>query len=245
MEFGEFVAYLVLSLAMLNAIVLILATKRAKVSQQYMGFAILFFSSFLFFQHLEVASAWLPALTYLLMLCVGPFFYFFIRNTLVGSKRNSYLDLLHFIPFILSAIPIVLLFAGEELSGFVLSFPQPMEGAAPGRSVFLFAGSIELLLCSLLIYFFLGLRLLLYLPPINIHFSEQRKLKRWLIRISWLFGFLLVLFTLSQDYVGWFAEQKDLLINQGMPVVLLVLSVAMHFRPSLIYGFDFGEQSET
>lgn len=248
MEFGELVTYFVLTLAIINAIILILAGKRAKVSQQYMGFALLFFSGFLFTQLYEYVMGGLAVLMYLLMLCVGPFFYFFIRNSLVGPKRNNYLDLLHFLPFILVSIPLVLIFTGRELPGFLFSSSQgyqPIEIPMPGGSAFTFVWSHELLLCSLLIYYLLGLRILFFDQPINIHFSEQRKVKRWLTWICCLFGLLLILFSLSQDYVESLVEQRLLPRDQVMPVVLLVLTVAMHFKPKLVYGFDFGENPES
>ncbi|MBD3630155.1 hypothetical protein [Cyclobacterium sp.] len=248
MEFGELVAYFVLSLAIINAIILILAGKRAKVSQQYMGFALLFFSGFLFTQHYEFIVGWLSILMYILMFCVGPFFYFFIRNSLVGSKSNNYLDLLHFLPLILLSIPVVLILTRKELPGFLFSTSQvnqPIEFEIPGGSAFTFVWSHELLLCSLLIYYLLGLRLLFFAQPINIHYSEQRKIKRWLTWICCLFGLLLILFSLSQDYVESLVEQKLLTRDLVMPVVLLVLTVAMHFKPNLVYGFDFGENPES
>ncbi|NHE57750.1 hypothetical protein [Cyclobacterium plantarum] len=248
MEFGELVAYFVLSLAIINAIILILAGKRAKVSQQYMGFALLFFSGFLFTRHNEFVTGWLAVLMYFLMLCVGPFFYFFIRNSLTRYKRNNYLDLLHFLPLILLSIPVLLILARKELPGFLFSSSQgyqPVEIPMPGGSALTFVWSHELLLCSLLIYYLLGLRLLFFAQPINIHYSEQRKVKRWLTWICCLFGLLLILFSLSQDYVESLVEQKLLPRDQVMPVVLLVLTVAMHFKPNLVYGFDFGESPES
>ncbi len=248
MEFGELVTYFVLALAIINAIILILAGKRAKVSQQYMGFALLFFSGFLFTQHYEYVMGGLAVLMYLLMLCVGPFFYFFIRNTLVGSKSNNYLDLLHFIPLIMVLIPLVLNISRKELPGFLFSTSQvhePIELVMPGGSAFPFVCPQELLLVSLLIYFLFGLRLLFFAQPINIHYSEQRKIRRWLTWICCLFGLLLILFSYSHDYLESLVEQKVLLWDQVMPVVLLVLTAVMHFKPNLVYGFDFGGKSES
>ncbi len=190
-------------------------------------------------------------LTYL----IGPFLYFYTRNTLTASFQLRKWDYLHFLPFAISLISLLPYFLTDFDTKLRLAqslIDQPAAILKINIS-FLYPNYINIMLRPIGLLFYSIVCLLLVFQFIKTNKSANPNKKILSIPINWLIvvNFILVLMAIgySQLTIHFFNTANDTItranINQSKSPISYILSlcfglvpVLMLLFPEILYGFE-------
>ncbi|WP_114752462.1 helix-turn-helix domain-containing protein [Pleomorphovibrio marinus] len=254
MELSLLLILLLLSISTINGLALVLRGSRGKVKNDMLG-AALFFLSLYFLAHFLWFHAGIildyPHLMRTanpLLFFSGPFFYFFVRNSLFDRKGLEKKDYLHFIPVFLHGLDLMPFYLLDyetklELAEEVVKNPGNLDLIAHG---FLPTDWVNLFMVLLMtVYFIYSLLLLYRVRPDWMVRVNRQKLKDWLFVAVVIFG------VFNFSYLGYrvFFSLDVLHMNIDMGVMIKIftfatllsialLNIYVHLRPEYVYQFD-------
>jgi AraC-like DNA-binding protein len=254
MELSLLFIILLLSISSINGLALVLRGSRGKVKNEMLG-AALFFLSLYFLAHFLWFHAGIildyPHLMRTanpILFFTGPFFYFFVRNSLFDRKGLENKDYLHFIPaflHVLDLMPFYLLDYETKLkmAEELVKDPSNLDLLAHG---FLPTNWVNLFMVLLMtVYFIYSLTLLYRFRPDWMARVNRQKLRDWLFVAVVIFG----IFNFS--YLGYrvFFSLDVFHMNIDMGVMIKIftfatllsialLNIYVHLRPEYVYQFE-------
>lgn len=250
MPFMTLMAIVILTIASVNSIILITKPHQTGYDLKMLGVTLLFYTIFLLTFFLWFQAGYILYFPHMLrtvsplMYLSGPFFYFYVRNTLSGKKGLTKKDFVHFIPALLhfiDLIPFYILSTEEklEISKLIVADLNSLNWNASGVIDIAFHYVLRLIL--LLGYYFYSLYLLTKRYDFASQFSMIWRGKNWFVLSFYLTGFLIIghagyeLF----NYLIW----KNWISLGFIPIIfanfviigLLLMNICINFRPEYIF----------
>jgi AraC-like DNA-binding protein len=239
------------AISFFNGMFLTLKKTYSSYRNEFLGITIMIYSLFFmsyvwwYLEKFILEAPFLMRTINPLMFLAFPFFYFFVRNTLMGRKALTKWDFIHFIPALIhfaGLIPLYTMPAEDKYSLAVqmVNDPKQLEFFAQGYIPAVWVGFIRMVLQ--IGYYVASIRLLLGKEVKQTWGHESRKIQNWLLVSVFLIGMLL--FSHLLHYI------KDLLSVAGIPIPaffedlpyfliiipIMLLNVYLQINQNLIYG---------
>ena len=250
MPFMTLMAIVILTIATVNSIILITKPHKTGYDLRMLGVTLLFYTIFLLTFFLWFQAGYILYFPHMLrtvsplMYLSGPFFYFYVRNTLLGNKGLTKMDFVHFIPALLhfiDLIPFYLLSTEEklEMSKMIVADLNSLNWIASGVIDIAFHYVLRLIL--LLGYYFYSLYLLTKRYDFASQFSMIWRGKNWFVLSFYLTGFLIIGHA-GHEFFNYLIL-KNLLSLDFIPLVfayitiagLFLMNISINFRPEYIF----------
>ncbi|MHA7128112.1 helix-turn-helix domain-containing protein [Algoriphagus namhaensis] len=247
----------VLSGGVINSLLLMVKESKGLVKNYFLGGSlfcyVIFFLVFILWYQLGLIKLFPHLLRSAspVMFLAGPFFYFFVRNTLAGNYGLQRWDWLHFIPalaHVVDLLPVFLMSSAEKsmLTEQVLSNPYQVDFIAQGFVDSFWVHSFRLVQMGA--YFGLGTWLLIRNQKLNF---RHPWLTNWLTLVIVLmtgvhvgyFGFVITFF------VAHWAEMDLSIIQIAFFYLILfcigLLGLYIHVRPERVFAINTVESEIT
>ncbi len=246
----------VLSLGVLNSGLLIVKGNRGKIKSCFLGWSLFSYSIFFLVFVLWYEAGLILSYPHLLrstsplMFMAGPFFYFFVRNTLDRQETFKKSDWLHFIPALIHSVdllPIYLMSSEEKLllAQRILAHPYQLDVLASGFIDSFWVNSLRLL--QVTTYFTVGIWLLV--KNKKLHYGPTW-IKNWLaVAVVLIGGINLGYFGFRVTFFVGFWNGVDLSSLQIYFSYLIlfcvgVLSLYIHVNPEWVFAESSKEDKD-
>lgn len=240
----------ILFLATVNAIVLIVLSYRMGTKTYLLGWSLFFYNLFFLVYFLGFHAGWILRFPHFiravnpLMFLTGPFFYFYIRNSLLDKTGLSPKDTLHFLPAFLHMLGLLpfYLMGNErnlELAKMFVGDPKTLNLYANGIIPTYVLDSLRIVLMSA--YLGYSLWLMYRYNPNWINPFQKEALKNPLSVVAFLF--VLITFGYFSYHSFWMLEALSGFQLPGLIAfftwvtlaAIAVLSIYLHLNPEKSY----------
>ncbi|MCH7411309.1 AraC family transcriptional regulator [Belliella sp. DSM 111904] len=251
MSLSAVLIVILLSISLINALVLILKpVKNAIVKNGYIGVTLfiysLFYLSYYLWFKLEIILDFPHLLRVInpLMFLAMPFFYFFIRNTLMHQTGFQKYDWVHVLPALFHVIelyPLYSLDSDQKLIVIqkIIEKPELIDELANGYIPGIYIDAFRMVLQ--LFYFGFAVKLLFAYQPSFFSTIKTNMLKNWLFVSVFLIGFLLFfhLFYFFVPVLNLLESSFIELFYKYMPWILIsplvLLNIYLRINPETVY----------
>lgn len=252
MELGLLIIIIILSIAIINSLVLIIKDERCLTNNKMLGWSLLIYNIFFIVYFVWFEAGYIKEWPHMLrtvsplMYLSAPFFYFYIRNSLEGTKGLRPKDWLHFLPAVihfLELIPFYLQSYETKMLIVEQIIEQPYLVSKLGEGMI--SMSFHYLFRSLLqvIYFLYSVVLVYKIRPKLLLQVNRDMLRNWLfmslMMMGWVtlahFGYSIldVLVGVDDPYAGKLASFFSRVSLLGV----FLLNLYINFNPAWIYSY--------
>ena len=252
MKLGLLIIIVILSIAIINSFVLIIKEERSLINNKMLGWSLFIYNIFFIVYFVWFEAGYIKDWPHMLrtvsplMYLSAPFFYFYIRNSLEGTKGLRSKDWVHFLPagiHFLELIPFYLQSYETKMLIVEQIIEQPYlvsklgEGMIPMSFHYLFRSLLQV------IYFVYSVILVYRTRPKLLLQVNRDKLRNWLfvslMMMGWVtlahfgYSFLDALIGIDSPYAGKLASFFSRMSLLGV----FLLNLYINFNPAWIYSY--------
>lgn len=251
MNLGLLIIIVILSIAIINSLVLVIKEEKSFINNKMLGWSLLIYNIFFFVYFIWFEAGYIKDWPHMLrtvsplMYLSAPFFYFYIRNSIEGTKGLRSKDWLHFLPagvHFLELIPFYLqsyetkMLIVDQIIEHPYLVSKLGQGIIPMSFHYLFRSLLQVM------YFLYSVILVYKTRPKLLLQVNRDKLRNWLfvslMMMGWVtlahFGYSILDAVVGVDspYVGKLASFFSRVSLLGV----FLLNLYINFNPGWIYS---------